>query len=64
MYCNNASKTVETRTQSPVVISNSAVVELELPVAPISQQEGFIIVNLEGCKSLYKDQPEKELFLK
>lgn len=64
MYCNKVFKTVEIREQPPVVISNSAVVELELPVAPASQQEGFVIVNLEGCLSPYQDEPDKELLLK
>lgn len=64
MYSNNAPKTVEMCVQSPVILSNNAIIELALPITSLRPQEGFIIVNLQACRTLCQDQPEKELLLK
>ncbi|MEZ5525301.1 MAG: hypothetical protein R3E62_10140 [Pseudomonadales bacterium] len=63
MFADSASKPVKSQTVGNVILSTNAEVDLSNPAAR-QQEEGFIIINLEGRSLSLRDESENELLAK
>lgn len=63
MYCYEAFETAKSLPVIPVIVTSSPVVELDERVTSAQCKKGFAVINLEGCRAPYIEEPERGALL-